>query len=45
MSEKIKNIKKFYDMGLYTKAKIKILFNSGKITSLEYELIVGEPVD
>lgn len=34
-------IKKFYDLGLYTKIHVKMFYTKGKITKAEYLQIVG----
>ena len=34
-------IKKFYDLGLYTKGQVKMFYTKGKITEAEYLQIVG----
>lgn len=34
-------IKKFYDLGLYTKAQVKMFYIKGKITKTEYLQIIG----
>lgn len=34
-------IKKFYDLGLYTKAQVKMFYTKGKITEAEYLQIIG----
>lgn len=35
-------VKKFYNLGLYTKAQVKVFYLKGKITLAEYNEIVGE---
>lgn len=35
-------VKKFYDLGLYTKAQVEAFYVKGKITLAEYNEIVGE---
>lgn len=35
-------VKKFYDLGLYTKAQVETFYLKGKITLAEYSEIVGE---
>lgn len=35
-------IKKFYDMGLYTKAQVAAFVEKGKITTAQYKEITGE---
>lgn len=34
-------IKRFYDLGLYTKSQVKMFYTKGKITEAEYLQIVG----
>lgn len=36
-------IKKFYDLGLYTKAQVAVFVAKGIITAAQYEAITGEP--
>jgi len=38
-------IKKFYDMGIYTKQQVHQFAEKGVITAEQYELITGEPYD
>lgn len=38
-------IKKFYDLGLYTKAQVAAFVIKGKITAAEYQEITGEPFE
>jgi len=38
-------IKKFYDMGIYTKVQVANFVKKGVITPEQYELIVGEPYE
>lgn len=35
-------VKKFYDMGLYTKAQVAQFAKKGKLTEEEYKAITGE---
>ncbi len=35
-------VKKFYDMGLYSKEQVKMFVVKGKLTAEEYEQITGE---
>lgn len=35
-------VKKFYDLGLYTKTQVEAFYLKGKITLAEYSEIVGE---
>lgn len=43
MSKLFKQIKKFYDLGLYTDEQVADFVKKGKITADEYELITGKP--
>ena len=43
MSNFAKKVKKFYDDGLWSKARVRDAVEKGKITEAEYEEIVGEP--
>lgn len=43
MSKLFKTVKKYYNMGLYTKKQTADFVVKGKITPEEYELITGEP--
>lgn len=36
-------IKRFYKLGLYTNAQVKVFVTKGIITSGQYEEITGEP--
>ena len=36
-------IKRFYDLGLYTKAQVAVFVEKGKITPEQYEEITKEP--
>lgn len=38
----VKAVKRYYDMGLYTKENVKIFVVAGKITAEDYKLITGE---
>lgn len=38
-------VKKFYDMGLYSKAQVAQFVRKGKLTAEEYETITGEKYD
>lgn len=42
MSKLFDKVKKYYDLGLYTKAHVANFVKKGAITSEEYELITGE---
>lgn len=42
MSKLYSKVKKFYDMGLYTKAQVANFVLKGVITADEYKLITGE---
>lgn len=35
-------VKRFYDMGLYSKEQVAAFFEKGKLTAEEYEKITGE---
>lgn len=35
-------VKRFYDMGLYTKAQVRKFVEKGKLTAEEYKEITGE---
>ena len=35
-------IKRFYDLGLYTKAQVAVFVEKGKITAKQYKEITGE---
>lgn len=35
-------VKRFYDMGLYSKAQVAQFVNKGKLTAEEYQTITGE---
>lgn len=43
MSKLYKTVKKYYDMGFYSKEKVAVFVEKEKITAEEYELITGEP--
>ena len=45
MSKLFKTVKKYYNMGLYTKKQVADFVIKGKITKEEYELITGEPYE
>lgn len=36
-------VKKFYNLGLYTKAQVGRFVSKGVLTAEQYEAIVGEP--
>jgi len=38
-------IKKFYDMGIYTKVQVANFVKKGVITAEQYEMITGEPYE
>lgn len=38
-------IKRFYESGLWTKEQVQDAVNANKITSIEYENIVGEQLE
>lgn len=42
MSKLYKTVKKYYDMGLYSKAQVADFVAKGKITPEEYKLITGD---
>ena len=42
MSKLFDKVKKFYDLGLYTKEHVANFVKKGAITAEEYELITGE---
>ena len=42
MSKLFDKVKKYYDLGLYTKAHVANFVKKGAITAEEYELITGE---
>lgn len=37
-----KIVKRYYDKGIYTKENVAVFVKAGKITTNEYEQIVGE---
>ena len=43
MSKNYKKIKKWYDMGIYSKERVADMVAKGQITPEEYEKITGEP--
>ena len=43
MGSKFEKVKKYYDMGLWSKAKVKDAVSKGWITAEEYRAITGEP--
>lgn len=43
MSKLYKQVKKYYDMGIYNDAQVAVFVQKGKITPEEYELITGQP--
>jgi uncharacterized XkdX family phage protein len=43
MSKLYKTVKKYYDMGFYSKEKVAVFVTKGQITAEEYELITGDP--
>ena len=43
MSNFAKKVKKFYDDGFWSKARVRDAVEKGRITEAEYEEIVGEP--
>lgn len=38
-------VKKFYDLGIYSKAMVRLFVEKGKLTEEEYNSIVGEVED
>lgn len=36
-------VKKFYDLGLYSKEQVAAFVAKGKLTAAQYEAITGEP--
>ena len=42
MSAKFETVKKYYDMGMWTEAKVKNAVVKGWITAEEFKLITGE---
>ena len=36
-----KKVKRFYELGLYTKEQVKMFVTKGVLTETEYEMIVG----
>ena len=44
-SKLFEQIKKYYDLGLYTKEQVAMFVEKGKITPEEYEEITGEPYE
>ena len=36
-------VKRFYDLGLYTKAQVVAFVRKGKLTAEQYEAITGDP--
>ena len=42
MSAKFETVKKYYDMGMWTEAKVKNAVVKGWITADEFKLITGE---
>lgn len=40
-----RSIKRYYDMGIYTKEQVALFVVKGRITEAEYEEIVGEPLE
>jgi uncharacterized XkdX family phage protein len=42
MSKNYAKIKKWYDMGIYKLAQMKVFVEKGQITAEEYKLITGE---
>jgi uncharacterized XkdX family phage protein len=36
-------VKRYYDLGYYTKYDVKVFVQAGKITPQQYEEITGEP--
>lgn len=45
MSKLYKQVKQYYNMGFYSKNKVAVFVQKGKITAEEYELITGEPYE
>lgn len=45
MSKLYKTVKKYYDMGFYSKEKVALFVTKGQLTAEEYELITGEPFE
>ncbi len=43
MSSFARKVKKYYDDGLWSKARVRDAVEKGRITEAEYEEIVGEP--
>lgn len=39
------SVKRYYDMGVYTKAQVALFVAKGRITEAEYEEITGEPLE
>ena len=38
-------VKRFYDMGLYSKAQVAQFVKKGKLTPAQYQKITGEPYE
>ena len=36
-------VKRFYDIGLYSKANVRVFVQAGRITAEQYEQITGQP--
>ena len=36
-------VKRFYDLGLYSKEQVAAFVEKGKLTAVQYEEITGEP--
>lgn len=42
MSSKVEKIKRFYEAGIYSRAKVEAMHEAGKITAEELAYILGE---
>jgi len=38
----VKVVKRYYDMGIYSKENVKVFVVAGKITAEDYQLITGD---
>lgn len=45
MNKKIKKYREYYESGFWTKAAVRQLVETGKITEVEYAIITGEPYE
>lgn len=43
MSKLYKTVKKYYDMGFYSKEKVALFVTKGQLTAEKYELITRDP--